>query len=189
MSYSQEPIPTIRSQWSIDRHGPETPFRHHSVIREYVEKLITEKGHHGLVQYNTTVERAVKEHDTQKWILTIRRRELNAGNPSDYWWIEEFDAVVVASGHYAVPYIPAISGLDEFSSLYPGSVEHTKHYRGPEKYRGKVQIPLWSIHDHQLLTLPAESYYSRCISIGSRYSCQPHRYSTITNSSSCSWSI
>ncbi|KAJ5233619.1 uncharacterized protein N7469_005385 [Penicillium citrinum] len=140
MSYSQEPIPTIRSQWSIDRHGPDTPFRHHSVIREYVEGLITEKGHHGLVQYNTTVERAVKEQSTQKWVLTIRRRELHNGSPSDYWWTELFDAVVVASGHYAVPYIPAISGLDELSSLYPGSVEHTKHYRGPEKYRGKKVI-------------------------------------------------
>lgn len=138
MSYSQEPIPTIRSQWSIDRHGPETPFRHHSVIRGYVEDLFTKKGHHGLVQYNTTVERAVKNPKDNKWALTIRRRELHDGVPSDYWWTETFDAVVVASGHYAVPYIPAIPGLEEFSTLYPGSVEHTKHYRGPEKYRGKV---------------------------------------------------
>ncbi|CAI7678097.1 unnamed protein product [Penicillium pancosmium] len=140
MSYSQEPIPTVRSQWSIDRHGPETPFRHHSVIRGYVEDLFTKKGHHGLVQYNTTVEQAVKEPSTQKWILTIRRREMNEGTLSDYWWTEQFDAVVVASGHYAVPYIPAIPGLEEFSSKYPGSVEHTKHYRGPEKYGGKKVI-------------------------------------------------
>lgn len=138
MSYSQEPIPTIRSQWSIERHGAKTPFRHHSVIREYVEDLFTKKGHHGLVQYNTTVERAVKEASSQKWVLTIRRREVYDGSLSDYWWTELFDAVVVASGHYSVPYIPAISGLEEFSSRYPGSVEHTKHYRGAEKYRGKV---------------------------------------------------
>lgn len=138
MSYSQEPIPTIRSQWSIDRHGPETPFRHHTVIRQYIEDLITKKGHAGIVEYNTTVERAIKDPITNKWVLTIRRRELHNGAPSDYWWVESFDALVVASGHYAVPYIPAIPGLEEFATQYPGSVEHTKHYRGAENYRDKV---------------------------------------------------
>lgn len=137
MSFSQEPIPTIRSQWSIDRHGPDTPFRHHSVIRHYIEDLFTQKGYQDLVQYNTTVERAVKEPGSQKWILILRRPDSD-GAKFDHWWSETFDAVVVASGHYAVPYIPAIPGLKEFAERYPGSVEHTKHYRSPEKYRRKV---------------------------------------------------
>lgn len=138
MEYSQEPIPTVRSQWSIERHGEDTPFRHHSVIRQYIEDLFTKKGHAGLVQYNTTVERAIKEPGSEKWVLTLRRTQSHNGSQSDYWWTEVFDALVVASGHYAVPYIPAITGLKEFAERYPGSIEHTKHYRGPEKYRGKV---------------------------------------------------
>lgn len=138
MSFSQEPIPTVRSQWSIERHGHDTPFRHHSVIRQYIENLFVRKGYHGLVQYNTTVERAVKDQSSGKWTLTLRRTESEGDNQFDYWWEEVFDAVVVASGHYAVPYIPAISGLKEFAARFPGSVEHTKHYRVPEKYRGKV---------------------------------------------------
>jgi hypothetical protein len=138
MCYSQEPIPTVRSKWSIERHGEDTPFRHHSVIRQYIEDLFTQKGHDGLVQYNTTVERAIKDSTSQKWSLTLRRTETHNGSPSDYWWTESFDAVVVASGHYAVPYIPAIPGLEEFAARYPGSVEHTKHYRGPQKYQDKV---------------------------------------------------
>lgn len=142
MSFSQEPIPAIRSKWSIDRHGPETPFRHHSVIRQYIEDVVNKKGNDRFVEYNTTVERALKDHDRQKWDLVLRRREIHDGAPSDYWWSESFDALVVASGHYAVPYIPAIKGLEEFATQYPGSVEHTKNYRGPEKYRGKVSHPL-----------------------------------------------
>ncbi|OKO97262.1 Thiol-specific monooxygenase [Penicillium subrubescens] len=140
MCYSQEPIPTVRSKWSIERHGEDTPFRHHSVIRQYIEDLFTQKGHDGLVQYNTTVERAIKDSTSQKWSLTLRRTEIHNGSPSDYWWTESFNAVVVASGHYAVPYIPAIPGLEEFAARYPGSVEHTKHYRGPQKYQDKKVI-------------------------------------------------
>ncbi|KAJ5692460.1 hypothetical protein N7462_001883 [Penicillium macrosclerotiorum] len=128
MSFSQEPIPTIRSQWSIDRHGPETPFRHHSIIRKYIEDLFTHKGHESLVQYNTTVEQATKDFTSQKWTLTLRRTMENNAILSDYWWSETFDAVVVASGHYAVPYIPAIPGLEQFATRFPGSVEHTKHF-------------------------------------------------------------
>ncbi|KAJ5248162.1 hypothetical protein N7524_012122 [Penicillium chrysogenum] len=140
MSFSQEEIPVVRSQWSIERHGEDTPFRHHSVIRKYIEDLFNRRGYQDLVQYNTTVERAIKDPNSQKWVLTFRRTEVVDGVKSDYWWSEEYDAVVVASGHYAVPFIPAIPGLKEFAARYPGSVQHTKHYRGPEKYRGKKVI-------------------------------------------------
>ncbi|KAJ5816500.1 hypothetical protein N7447_008733 [Penicillium robsamsonii] len=140
MSFSQEEIPEVRSQWSIERHGSDTPFRHHSVIRKYIEDLFNRNGYQDLVQYNTTVERAIKDPSSQKWVLTFRRTEVVDGAKSDYWWAEEYDAVVVASGHYAVPFIPVIPGLKEFAARYPGSVQHTKHYRGPEKYQGKKVI-------------------------------------------------
>ncbi|KAK9327635.1 hypothetical protein V1520DRAFT_35427 [Lipomyces starkeyi] len=138
MAYSQEPIPAIRSEWSIARHGHDTPFRHHSVIREYIEDLLNRNGYQDLVQYNTTVEKAAKDSASNKWVLTLRKG--GSGGGFDYWWTETFDALVVASGHYAVPYIPEIRGLKEFAAAYPGRVEHTKQYRGPEKYRGKRVI-------------------------------------------------
>lgn len=136
MEYSQESIPTIRSEMSIAVHGPDTPFRHHTVIRQYVEDLLNRNGYQDLVEYNTTVERAVKNPKTGKWELVLRR----AGKPGgyDYWWSETFDALVVASGHFSVPYIPSIPGLKEWIDKDPESVLHTKQYRGPERYRGKV---------------------------------------------------
>ncbi|RAL12335.1 monooxygenase [Aspergillus homomorphus CBS 101889] len=135
MGYSQEPIPVVRSEWSLGLHGPDTPFRHHAVIRQYVEDLLNRNGYQDLVEYNTTLECAVKDPQTDKWVLTLRR----AGKPGgyDYWWSEVFDALVVASGHFAVPYVPAIPGLKEFVEKYPEHVLHTKQYRGPERYRGK----------------------------------------------------
>lgn len=163
MSFSQEEIPTVRSQWSIERHGADTPFRHHSVIRKYIEDLFNRKGYQDLVQYNTTVERAIKDPSSKKWVLTFRRTEVLDGVTSDYWWSEEYDAVVVASGHYAVPFIPVIPGLKEFAARYPGSVQHTKHYRGPEKYRGKVNgVPAMSFYHlltHRRKSSPSERLF------------------------------
>jgi cation diffusion facilitator CzcD-associated flavoprotein CzcO len=52
--------------------------------------------------------------------------------------METFDAVVVASGHYWVPYVPDIEGLDQFEKTRPGSVVHSKHFRGRDLFHGKV---------------------------------------------------
>ena len=129
MEYSQEPIADFKSELSVQRHGEDTPFRHHSVIQQYIEGLV--RPYDGLVRYNTTVEKIEK---TDRWHLTLREGD----GVRDYWWIESFDAVVVASGHYIVPFIPHIDGLAEFAEKYTGSVEHTKSFRDPENYRGKV---------------------------------------------------
>ncbi|KAL4744522.1 hypothetical protein BDW72DRAFT_188326 [Aspergillus terricola var. indicus] len=146
MEYSgpDEKIPTVRSEWSIGLHGEDTPFRHHEVICGYVESLLNRNGYQDLVEYNTTVERAVKDDEKNEWILTLRKagKGEEGKEGMDYWWTETFDALVVASGHYHVPYVPSIPGLKRFAEKYPGSVEHAKQYRGPGKYKGKKVITI-----------------------------------------------
>lgn len=132
MSFSQEPISDKRSQRSIDVHGPDTPFRHWTVLKQYVEGLLQRRGYEDLVSYSTSVELAEKVGS--EWKVTLRKE----GKDQDYWWVEWFDAVVVASGHYSVPYIPAIEGLEQFEKSRPGSVQHSKHFRGRDLYQGKV---------------------------------------------------
>lgn len=134
MEFSQEPIPVKQTSRSIQRHGPSTPFRHHTVVQEYIEGLLDRNGYKDFVECGVTVEKVEKVDGT--WKLTLRK----AGAERDYWWVEEFDAVVVASGHYTVPHVPYIEGLEEFARAYPGSVEHSKGYRGGEKYRQKVRL-------------------------------------------------
>ncbi|TGZ76792.1 dimethylaniline monooxygenase [Ascodesmis nigricans] len=131
MEFSAEPIVGKASEVSIARHGEDTPFKHNSIISSWVAGLLSRNGYEDFVEYNTTVERAEKVDGV--WRLTLRKK----GIKSDYWWVEEFDALVVASGHYSVPFIPKTSGLPEFARKYPGSVDHSKYFRDPEKYRNK----------------------------------------------------
>lgn len=133
MSFSQEPIPSTRSELSISKHGEDSPFRHHSVIQNYVAGLVNRRGYEKFVSYDTTVELA--EKTGKEWRLVLRK----VGAGQDEWWEERFDAVVVANGHYHVPYIPRIKGLAEFEAARPGSVKHSKMFRGRDAYRGKVR--------------------------------------------------
>lgn len=134
MSFSQEPFPEERSALNIRRHGKESPFRHWQAVEGYIQNLVKRNSYEDWVSYETTVELAHKDKISGKWLLTLRKP---ADNGFDKWWTETFDAVVVAAGHYTVPFIPETPGLAELSQNFPGSVEHSKAWRGPEKYRGK----------------------------------------------------
>lgn len=134
MQFSQEPIPEERSELSISRHGHDTPFRKWDVIQRYIQGLVERRGYRDWISYDTTVERVEKVG--AEWKVILRKD----GEQSDYWWIEWFDAVVVASGHYWVPYIPLVEGLEEFEKARPGSVLHSKHFRGREAFTDKAGL-------------------------------------------------
>lgn len=104
------------------------------MIRGYVESLVNRNGYQKLVSYSTSVELAEKVGD--EWRLVLRRDGYVRGE--DEWWEEWFDAVVVASGHFNVPYIPKIEGLDALERAHPGTVKHSKMFRGRDAYNGKV---------------------------------------------------
>lgn len=138
MSFSQEPFPEEKTAINIRRHGEKSPFRHWKAVEGYIQGLLNRRGYQDLVSYNTTVELVHKDEASDKWIVTLRKPLENG--LEDRWWSESFDAVVVASGHYTVPFIPYTPGLAELMQNLPGSVEHSKAWRGPDKYLGKRTV-------------------------------------------------
>ncbi|KAK8078784.1 hypothetical protein PG994_002591 [Apiospora phragmitis] len=143
MQFSAEPIAAERSARSVALHGADTPFRHWDVLRRYVDGLVRRHQHVGDtvsdslvvgISYITTVERVEKVG--LEWKVTLRKEE-GGDKEEDEWWVEWFDAVVVTSGHYSVPYVPAVEGLEAMQRARPGSVLHSKHYRGRDAYRDK----------------------------------------------------
>jgi cation diffusion facilitator CzcD-associated flavoprotein CzcO len=77
---------------------------------------------------------------------------LKCGSVQDTWAVKykdlvsehegemEFDAVVVANGHYNVHYIPQIEGISEWNGKYPGVISHSKYFRSVEAFKGKVRM-------------------------------------------------
>ncbi|KAI1438689.1 hypothetical protein GGR50DRAFT_685116 [Xylaria sp. CBS 124048] len=48
-----------------------------------------------------------------------------------------YDAVVVASGHYATPFVPSVPNISAFAARYPNLISHSKTYRSASAYTGK----------------------------------------------------
>lgn len=146
MSFTQEPFPAKLSARSLSEYGPGAPFRHHSAIREWVEGVFARGGHEKLLELNTTVERAEKTGG--EWVVTLRKETLGR----NFWWQERFDALVVATGHYNVPWFPSIDGLVEYDRKFPGVILHSKHFRSAAKFRDKkVVVVGGSVSAHEVV--------------------------------------
>ncbi|CAK9439180.1 uncharacterized protein LODBEIA_P34040 [Lodderomyces beijingensis] len=91
------------------------------------------------IRVNSTVESVVKNNQTGKWVVSVREshNDEHSGHHEDRWYSEEFDAVVVANGHYTVPYIPHIPGLAEYNVNFPDRLIHAKSFRTTDEFKNK----------------------------------------------------
>ncbi len=134
-------IPKQLMQYADQPFGDDLPLfpKHQSVLdycKEYAEDV------RPLIRFGCQVSevRRVEEggqdgsHQCGRWSVTVIIEASQKRQTYDY------DAVVVASGHFSVPYIPSIKGLGAWSSSYPGSVMHSKAYRNPHIFTGKKVI-------------------------------------------------
>jgi len=86
----------------------------------------------------------------QTQVVDVRRK----GRESQSGWIvhtkkllysnevsrDEYDAVVVANGHYTVPSVPDIKGIREWDAVNKGAISHSKMYRRPKPFTNKKVI-------------------------------------------------
>ncbi|GKT40567.1 thiol-specific monooxygenase [Colletotrichum spaethianum] len=135
MAFTYKPFPPVNSATSITRFGKDNPTHPYAKVAGYLEEIAEPFSH--LFTFNTHVERVEKVG--QKWQLTLRRTQHYLRHEKrDYWWQDTFDAVVVAAGHYGVPYVPNIAGLKDTFAALPQRFEHSKAYRSPEDYVNKI---------------------------------------------------
>jgi hypothetical protein len=109
-------------------------FPKHTEVQDYIEQYSQEVRH--LIQFQTQVL-DLHQETSSKW--TIKTKSIIPDNDAD---VSEhhFDAVVVANGHFNIPYIPKVPGIEAFSKAHPGTISHSKFYRLPEQYSGKKVV-------------------------------------------------
>ncbi|KAF4974885.1 hypothetical protein FZEAL_8267 [Fusarium zealandicum] len=109
-------------------------FPRHSAVLQYLKEYAEELT--PLISYQTQVLNVEKPGSDRSQPWQVELLDLKANKATK----DEFDAVVVASGHYNDPFIPDIPGLVEFDKAHPGAVSHSKFYRRPNDYKDKKVI-------------------------------------------------
>lgn len=98
-----------------DVRFPYGPFAPHHIPRQYIENYFALHKTDSFLVLNTTVEDVLKinhpsNDGSTQWKLTLRKYD--ALQKADIWWEETFDAVILANGHYSVPYVGFLHSVE-----------------------------------------------------------------------------
>ncbi|KAL2854981.1 hypothetical protein BJY01DRAFT_19352 [Aspergillus pseudoustus] len=137
MAFTHTPLPNANSPLSTERYGPGNATRPYHIIARYLLDLV--ERYREYISFSTTVD-SVEKTETGNWKLTLRRPEHNGDAPGDLWWQEEFDALIIATGQYNVPYIPKIAGLGDVVKTHSNALEHVNAFRSRDDYAGKKVV-------------------------------------------------
>lgn len=126
MRYSDKPFPA---------DAPVLP--HHQTVKTYLEEYGDDVKDH--IQFETQIlDVRTSTSNAKSWDLTTKSLRTGSQCTATY------DAVVVASGHFDVAYIPDIAGISHWNKTYPGVISHSKVFDAPESFRGKKAVVVGS---------------------------------------------
>ncbi|KAJ5528723.1 hypothetical protein N7527_002116 [Penicillium freii] len=128
--------PLLRT--TLNNWPENTPdYVNHHVLLEYIQETSESTGVDKVTEYGALVTNIYKQG--QKWQVTWTSllEDAQTGDFVETYHSSDFDAVVVASGHYHTPLIPDIPGLAEAKSKWPSKIRHSKSFRNSQGFEGK----------------------------------------------------
>lgn len=108
------------------------------VVHQYVQDIARIHKVGDKILFHTRVESVSKPSGDSQWnvVTTTFARTSSGHTLTKKAW--KFDAVVVASGHYHIPYVPDVPGLPTWKQRFPDRVTHSKRYRTPTPFSNRT---------------------------------------------------
>ncbi|KAK5675603.1 hypothetical protein LTS10_011703 [Elasticomyces elasticus] len=110
-------------------------FVPHHVLADYIQGAAAANNVIENIQFDTRVTEVVKEGS--RWRVETAKL---TGVPSDSNVsrdVKDFDALVIATGHYHAPNVPEMPGLADWVQTFPSRIWHSKRYRSSDAFKGQ----------------------------------------------------
>lgn len=122
--------------WSDDFGGDSRIFCSSLAVQRYLEAYADAFSLRGAVRCRCRVTRATPLPRGAGWEVTALHTlpDDAADRGSQTLIVEVFDALIVASGHYAQPFVPPL--VASCAPPFPGCVSHSSAYRSPAAFAG-----------------------------------------------------
>tara|TARA_Y100000590_G_scaffold411748_1_gene506081 strand:- start:1144 stop:2478 length:1335 start_codon:yes stop_codon:yes gene_type:complete len=146
------------ADYSFDEHfnQPIPSFPPREVLYDYILGRVKKADVKKYIKFNTSVSNV---------IFNGNQFELTSSNKKDNTVSKDnFDYVVVATGHFSVPYIPEYEGMNSF----PGRILHGHDFRDAEEFRNKDVVVLGSSYSAEDIALQCYKYGAKSVTIGYR---------------------
>ncbi|WP_342234843.1 NAD(P)/FAD-dependent oxidoreductase [Inquilinus sp. OTU3971] len=117
------------ADYSFEEHfgKPIASYPPRAVLWDYIKGRVEKANVRPWVRFNTPVRMVRFDPDTKMFTVTAHNRV------EDRMYDEEFDYVVVASGHFSTPNVPQFEGVKTFN----GRVLHAHDFRDALEFKGK----------------------------------------------------
>ncbi len=141
------------ADYTFDEHfgRPIASYPPREVLWDYIKGRVQKAGVRPWVRFRTPVRNAVYSDETGRF--TVTADDLRNGGST----IEEFDHVVVATGHFSTPNIPEFPGFEGFN----GRILHSHDFRDAMEFKGKDILVIGTSYS-------AEDIGSQCYKYGAK---------------------
>lgn len=148
------------ADYTFDEHfgQPIPSFPPREVLYDYIVGRAKQETLDRYIRFSTPVRRVDYVDATGKF--RVRVKDLAA----DQDYTEEFDYVVVCSGHFSVPQIPYFEGIDRF----PGRVLHSHDFREAREFSGQNLLVVGSSYSAEDIALQSYKYGANSVTISYR---------------------
>ena len=146
------------ADYSFDEHfkQPIPSFPPREVLYDYILGRVKKTNVKKYIKFNTSVTK-VNYNGKQFEVTSFNKKENTTSR-------DNFDYVVVATGHFSVPYIPEYDGMKSF----PGRILHGHDFRDAEEFRNKNVVVLGSSYSAEDIALQCHKYGAKSVTIGYR---------------------
>ncbi|WP_267416703.1 NAD(P)-binding domain-containing protein [Microbacterium oxydans] len=141
------------ADYSFDEHfgRPISSYPPRPVLWDYIAGRVEKTDVRDLIRFQTVVRWI--EFDSEREVFTLTSEDLPTGQSVT----EEFDRVIIASGHFSFPNVPDFAGIETF----PGYISHAHDFRGAEAFEDKDVLVIGASYS-------AEDIGSQAFKMGAR---------------------
>ncbi|HCP54773.1 MAG: potassium transporter [Pseudomonadaceae bacterium] len=154
------------ADYSFDEHfdQPISSYPPREVLWDYIQGRVKKAGVRDYIRFNTAVKNVSFDETSKQFTVTAHDYALDENI------CQQFDFVVVASGHFSTPNVPDFAGFERFE----GRILHAHDFREATEFKDKDLLIIGSSYSAEDIGSQCYKYGAR--SITSSYRTQPMGY-------------
>lgn len=154
------------ADYSFEEHfgQPIPSYPPREVLKDYIMGRIDQQDIRKYIRFECPVRWVTFDDVTQKFTVTVMNHKTEEQET------EEFDYVVVATGHFSTPNMPYVKGLEEF----PGRVMHAHDFRDALEFKDKDLLLVGGSYSAEDIGTQCYKYGAKTVTIS--YRSQPLGY-------------
>lgn len=148
------------ADYSFEEHfgKPIGSYPPRAVLWDYIKGRVERSGVRDQIRFNTPVRRVSYDEATQRFSVTAHDHN------TDTIGTEEFDYVVVATGHFSVPNMPSYPGYDTFE----GRVLHAHDFRDACEFTDRNVLIIGASYSAEDIGSQCWKYGAKSITVSAR---------------------